>query len=261
MTSIDNVSYLQDIAKFRMFDDTFMSAVFDGQIAETGLLLNIVLERNDIAVISAKSQYYLANLQYREVRLDIYAKDSKNTVYHIEVQRDLKGASVRRARYTAALVDSKLLSKGQMFDEMPERYTVFIVEDDMFGKGFPAYHAQNKITELDNELLEDGGHIVYINGQYRNIDTPIGELMHDFFCVNPDDIINPILRKRVKFLKETEGGRVKMCEIMENRINEEKIELAKEAIKEGDLTLDRIARLFKLPLDIVEELAKKSVIQ
>ena len=249
MTSIDNVSYLQDIAKFRMFDDTFMSAVFDGQIAETGLLLNIVLERNDIAVISAKSQYYLANLQYREVRLDIYAQDSKNTVYHIEVQRDLKGASVRRARYTAALVDSKLLSKGQMFDEMPERYTVFIVEDDMFGKGFPAYHAQNKITELDNELLEDGGHIVYINGQYRNIDTPIGELMHDFFCVNPDDII------------KKEGGRVKMCEIMENRINEEKIELAKEAIKEGDLTLDRIARLFKLPLDIVEELAKKSVIQ
>ena len=52
-----------------------------------------------------------------------------------------------------------------------------------------------------------------------------------------------------------------MCEIMENRINEEKIELAKEAIKEGDLSLDRIARLFKLPLDIVEELAKKSVIQ
>lgn len=100
--------------------------------------------------------------------------------------------------------------------------------------------------------------IVYINGQYRNLDTPIGELMHDFFCVDPDEIINPVLRKRVKYLKETEGGREEVCEIMENRINEEKIELAKEAIKEGDLPLERIAKLFKLPLAFVEELAKKT---
>jgi predicted transposase/invertase (TIGR01784 family) len=117
---------LQDIAKFRLFDDTFMSAVFDGQISETKLLLEIVLQRNDIDVISSKSQYYLSNLQYREVRLDIYAKDSQNNAYHVEVQRDLRGASVRRARFTAALVDSKLLIKGQKFDELPERYTILI---------------------------------------------------------------------------------------------------------------------------------------
>jgi len=58
------------------------------------------------------------------------------------------------------------------------------------------------------------------------------ERLH-FFCDKADDIINPILRKRVKYLKETEGGNEEMCEIMENRINEEKIELAKEAIKKN----------------------------
>ena len=56
-----NEQDLAVIAKFRMFDDTFMSAVFDGQIAETELLLRIVLEREDIIVISSKAQYFISN--------------------------------------------------------------------------------------------------------------------------------------------------------------------------------------------------------
>ena len=43
---------LQAIAEFRMFDDTFMSAVFDGQIAETELLLQAVLGKDGIQVES-----------------------------------------------------------------------------------------------------------------------------------------------------------------------------------------------------------------
>ncbi len=249
---------LKSIAEFKMFDDTFMSAVFDGQIDETNLLLRVVLERDDIDVISSKAQYFISNLNYRETRLDIYAKDNNNNAYHVEVQRNLKGASVQRARFTGALVDSRLLMKGQDFEEIPERYTIFITEDDKFGEGIPAYHAENTIKEKGHMSLGDGGHIIYINGQYRNTDTPIGELMHDFFCDKADDIINPILRKRVKYLKETEGGNEEMCEIMENRINEEKIELAKEAIKKNSLTLPQIADVLKLPLAFVEEIARQS---
>ena len=45
---------------------------------------------------------------------------------------------------------------------------------------------------------------------------------------------------------------------MENRINEEKIELAKDAIIKGDLTLEQIATVLKLPLAFVQELAKST---
>ena len=81
--------------------------------------------------------------------------------------------------------------------------------------------------------------------------------MHDFFCVNADEIINPLLKERVKYLKETEGGRNQMCAIMENRLNEEKIELAKQAIKRGKLSLEDIAETIGLPLAFVEELARQ----
>ena len=96
-----------------------------------------------------------------------------------------------------------------------------------------------------------------MNGEYRNTDTPIGRLMHDFFCTNADDMLDPLLRERVRYLKETEGGREHMCQIMENRITEEKIELAKKAIARGKHTLEDIAEDFELPLPIVRELARK----
>ena len=51
-----------------------------------------------------------------------------------------------------------------------------------------------------------------------------------------------------------------MCQIMENRINEEKIELAKDAIKKGSLTLEQIADVLKLPLAFVQELAKTTTV-
>ncbi|MER2055295.1 MAG: hypothetical protein ABTB30_08430 [Clostridia bacterium] len=82
-------------------------------------------------------------------------------------------------------------------------------------------------------------------------------MMHDFFCVNADEIINPLLKERVKYLKETERGRNQMCAIMENRLNEEKIELAKQAIKRGKLSLEDIAETIGLPLAFVEELARQ----
>ena len=46
---------------------------------------------------------------------------------------------------------------------------------------------------------------------------------------------------------------------MENRINEEKIELAKDAIRKGELSLEQIADVLKMPLAFVQELARTQV--
>ena len=83
--------------------------------------------------------------------------------------------------------------------------------------------------------------------------------MHDFSCENPDDMINPLLRERVRFLKENEGGKDSMCDIMENlmekRSRNDRIEFAKQAIAEGELSLESIAKVLHLSLATVQELA------
>ena len=253
---------LRAIAEFRLIDDTFMSAVFDGRIQETELLLKIVLEKEDITVISSKAQYYLSNIYGKEVRLDILARDSMGKAYNVEVQKVLSGAPVQRARFNGAMVDVTLLKKGQEYVEMPERYTIFITEDDKFQMGLPAYHVENTVKELDHAPLGDGSHIVYINGQYRNTDTPIGKLMHDFFCKKAEDMLNPLLKERVHYLKETEGGKKDMCEIMEGlmeqRVREKQEILARKAIIRGKLTLEEIAEDYELPLEVVQEIAEDS---
>ena len=66
----------------------------------------------------------------------------------------------------------------------------------------------------------------WLTGRWKNCNPANLDSPHA--SVDASEIINPLLRERVHYLKETEGGREEMCQIMENRINEEKIELAKK---------------------------------
>jgi len=50
MAETEQEKNLKSVDDFRMFDDTFMSAVFDGKIEETQFLIRVILERNDITV-------------------------------------------------------------------------------------------------------------------------------------------------------------------------------------------------------------------
>lgn len=183
--------------------------------------------------------------------------DNTGKAYNVEVQRLVAGASIRRARFYAAMVDVTILDRGQPYEELPERYTILIAEEDKYNKGMPAYHIENRILELDYAPAGDGGHIIYVNGQYRNTETPIRKLMHDFFCTKPEDIITPLLRERVYYLKKTEGGQKEMCQIMENRVLQDKIEQAKKIIRTGKYSLDTISEIIGLPLAVVEELAQQ----
>ena len=259
---------LQRIAKMRMFDDTLMNAVFDSRIEETQVLIQIILGRDDIRVISTKTQEEFINVYGRRVTLDIIARDADNKLYNIEVQRDKYKAPPQRARFHAAVTDITLLKDRQPFKEMPDRYTIFITEEDKFGKGLPMYHVENVIKELDDEPFQDGGHIIYVNGEYRDPATPVGQLMHDFACIQARDILNPVLRERVRYLKETKGGNAEMCELVEEyaekrakRYAEEremqvKMRNAKNFIDNTNLPLEDIAKCVELPLATVEEIAR-----
>jgi len=264
---LDLQDKLQRIAKMRMFDDTLMNAVFDSRISETEVLIQIILDRDDIKVTSTKTQEEFINVYGRMVTLDIVARDADNKLYNIEVQRDKYKAPPQRARFHAAVTDITLLKDRQPFKEMPERYTIFITEEDKFNRGLPVYHVENKIAELNDEPFCDGGHIIYVNGGYRNLATPIGQLMHDFACTQAKDILNPVLRERVRYLKESEGGTIEMCELVEEyaekkakryaaeREMQVKLKSAKNLLENTNLSLEEIAKYVELPLAAVEELA------
>lgn len=184
------------------------------------------LEREDIKVQHTEAQVEYKSATKRSIKLDIRAVDADGHVMDIEVQRADKGASVRRARFHSSVIDRTLLEKGEDFDALVDTYVIFITERDRYGAGLPLYHVERTVTELKNKMFGDGAHIIYVNGAFRDLEHPIGRLMHDMNCTDPSEMLNPLLAKEVRYLKETEGGKMQMCRAFE--------EVARESAKEAE---------------------------
>lgn len=74
----------------------------------------------------------------RGVRLDVYA-ESDCGVFDIEMQAQPRSVLGRRLRYYQAAIDSRLMERGDDFDQLAESYIIFICAYDPFGCGLPAY--------------------------------------------------------------------------------------------------------------------------
>ena len=105
-------------------------------------------------------------------------------------------------------------------------------------------------------LFDDGEHILYVNGAYRD-DSDIGKLMHDFGCWNPDDMNFDLMKQTAKFYKEDPKGVEIVCVAFEQTRNEKAIRIANNLIEEGEFSLEKIAKVCELPLEKVQELAKQ----
>lgn len=255
---------LQMVSNLRLLDDDLMTLVFDKNIEATELLLNIILQRNDLKVLEvvAQREYKNALAGGRSIIIDIYAKDSAEKVYDVEIQRADRGAGAQRARFHSSMIDSKMLREKQNFKDIHDSYVIFITENDVIGAGLSLYHIDRVIKETGTDF-GDGAHIIYVNGSYKNDDDPVGKLMHDFRCTSSVDMFYPLLAKQVRYFKETEGGREIMCKAFEElaekradeKVLEEKRDVAVRMIADGKLSAEEIARYLGLPINMVEELA------
>ena len=256
--NVMNEEDLQRIKELRLMDDDFFSEALDGKIEAVEYILNTILECDDIKVKSTKAQVEYKSATKRSIKLDIQAEDVRGRLMDIEIQRSDRGSGVRRARFHSSMIDRSLLSKGKDFEDLVDTYVIFITEKDKFGMGVPLYHIERRIKEMDHALFGDGAHILYVNGEYRNLEHPVGSLMHDFNCKDAKDMVNPLLAEEVRYLKETEGGRSQMCRILEEMRNEvaekEKVSTALKMLAKG-YEAEEIAEITGLSLEEVRKLA------
>ena len=256
---------LSRIRALRLIDDDFMTAVFGSNTALTEFLLKIILSRDDIRVKSCMTQKDIHNLFGRSVRLDIVAEDVSGRLFNVEIQRADKGASAKRVRYNLSLLDSKTLKKGDTFAALPETYIIFITENDIFAKGKGVYTINRFVDCADDTPylpFDDGCTILYVNGEYRK-DDAIGNLMHDFFATDANDMYYSEIAKNVRFHKQDEKGVHTMCRIFEEYGDERaaiaqaerNVDVAHDLLEDGSLSLDRISAISHLPLERVKQLA------
>ena len=170
----------------------------------------------------------LKNLQGRSSILDCIALDNSGRKYNIEFQNADSGTSLKRARYHGSLVDANTLKTGQVPNDLPDTYIIFITENDTLGCNLPIYHI-NRMIEENCQRCHDQLHIIYVNSSFQD-DTTLGRLMHDLHCSDPHDMYSEILAQRVIELKETQKGVDIMCDKLNELIAEERNEGEKRGI-------------------------------
>lgn len=251
---------LQRIKAFRLLDDDFMTKCFEENIEATQLVLRIVLNKPDIQVVRVQTQYSMKNIKGRSLRLDIYATDSENRKYNIEIQRADKGAGAKRARYNSSLIDSSILPTGFEVENLAETYVIFITENDVIGRNKPIYHIDRYIREA-GEYFDDGSHIIYVNASYKD-DTELGRLMHDFSVTEPDEMNFQVLADVTGYYKKDKEGIQAMCKAMEDMIADfvadDKKETAIRLLKQGILSNEQIAEGVGLNIVVINALEKEN---
>lgn len=214
-----------------LMDNDYMSRYFKDSNECVEYVLNAIIAEDHLTVRQVSVQERITNLWGRDVILDIYATDSNFRGYNIEIQKDSRGLSEKRARYHSSLIDANTAISGSEFESLLETYVIFISEFDVLGAGKAVYHI-NRIVEETGKAFKDDAHIIYVNAQIKD-DTELGKVMHDFFCINPEDMKCEILAKQAWHYKRTQEGMKIMSDYIESQVEERMAGKEQELIQRG----------------------------
>ena len=222
---------LQIIRRWRLMDDAFMKRCLKDNIPAVECILQIIMERPDLSVLSVQIEDTIPSLTGRGIRMDVHAVDENGAEYDIEVQRADQGAGAKRARFNSSLLDLNSLGKGSTYENLPHTYVIFITEHDVWKHGLARYHVNRVIEEL-RQPFDDGSHIMYVNGEYHGNDS-MGALMHDFRSDDAEDMMLPPLKEVVERYKTNPKEVAAMCGELEKWSQEERAEGWKAGRAEG----------------------------
>ena len=116
---------------------------------------------------------------------------------------------------------------------------------------------------LNSKPFADGSHIVYVNSKIQD-DTPLGRLMHDFYCADPDEMYYKELSNKVKAIKGNKKEENTMIDLIEEYAEkrakqasyQKTVKIAKGLLADG-MSIDFTVRHTDLTLEEVQKLAEK----
>lgn len=151
-----------------------------------GRLLEIALGFPIAKVKVSKEKSIVYHPQYKGVRLDVYAKDEKNTHYNVEMQSVKRDDLYRRARYYHSQIDMESLLSGATYSELANSYVIFICDFNPFDGGKYRYTIHNRCVELDYEKVDDGNTTIFLSTRGTNREEVPRELIKFLDFVRAD---------------------------------------------------------------------------
>lgn len=152
----------------------------------------------------------------KSVRLDVYLKDEKGTVYNIEIQTTSNRNLPKRTRYYAGMIDLNAIEKGADYSELPQSFVIFICTFDAFGKGRWRYTFENMCKEDNDVLLEDGTAKIFFNtdGTKGNISEDTKNILKFIANNTAEDDFTEKLAQEVQKIKENKEWQVEYMTLL-----------------------------------------------
>ena len=195
------------------FKDNFMFAATMSEPENCRMVLERILERPIERVEISKEKSLIFNPEYHGVRLDVYAKDEKNTHYDVEMQVATKKV-LKRIRYYHGQMDMELIGTGMDYEELPESYVIFICDFDPLGLGKYRYTLKQSLWEAPDYAYEDGVHTILLNTKGANEEEVPRELVRFLHFVgarleeSTNDFGDSLVEQLQKTVREVKQSRV-----------------------------------------------------
>lgn len=219
------------------------------------ITLDFPIER--VVVDLEESIFY--HPEYKGVRLDVYAKDEKNTHYNVEMQVAQKPSLARRARYYHSQMDMKLLASGLEYTKLPDAFVIFICDYDPFQQKKYRYTCVNQCRET-GDIIEDGSVTVFLSTHGENDDEVPESLVKFLKFVKADlngsradyeDDFVKRLQDSIENIKADREMGVRYM-LLEELLQDERVaaEAKGKAIGKAEYVLDLLEDLGSVPADL-----------
>lgn len=202
-----NEERMDNFKDLRPIDDVFMQALFKDNKVFAQNVLRIILDKTDLQITEMEPGKCMKKLiDSGHVYLNVFAKDSNGKDYDIAFFGEKE--DVNFSEYCIKFMDSDSFHRGCEINDLPEAYAISIVKEKTFekesSKSLPA-HTFVWMDVTAGVTIDNGAYRMFVNGMYQ-IDSDAkdakGWLMHDFWCVDPDEMHYDWFAKEVKKLKK-----------------------------------------------------------
>ena len=169
-------------------------------------VLSIILDEKNLSLEEVHVEHVVLNdYGKRSIRLDVWARDSKNRHINTEMQNDTESDDIpRRARFYQSLIDTPILKSGKetKYRELPATIIIFITQEDIFGKDLAMYTFTEQCKEVQELELNDGITKLFLNMKSKNGRPELISLLQ---YMKETDIRNPEILVKDKRIEKLDA--------------------------------------------------------
>ena len=168
-------------------------------------LLGIKIDHLETPIPEAVLSY---DAEHKGVRYDVYARETNEqgeTIRSFDLEMQMVDTKERpqRARYYQSVGDGVALSKGGYYTDLKEQYIIFLCPMDIFKRGLPVYHFENRAREDSSITLNDHTFKNFYNfNKYEDFTNPVVKAYMKYFATrNADSRETETINDQVSFYK------------------------------------------------------------